>query len=597
MTISWINGFEQDIRRVKIHLMTPVQIELQEFTREPKIAYFSMEIGVANDIPTYSGGLGVLAGDTIRSGADLKLPMVAVTLLSKKGYFNQNIDEKGRQIESPVEWDPSKYMILLPEKIDVNIEGRSVTVQAWLYIVKSLRNGSIPVFFLDTDIEENSPQDREITSYLYGGDHLYRLKQELVLGIGGVRMLHELGFEIKKYHMNEGHASLLTLELLLRYKRPIEDVWDERLVWDVDRVKDICVFTTHTPVEAGHDKFSYDLLLKTMGELIPVNILKDLGGKVLLNMTMLALNLSEFVNGVAKKHGEVSQSMFPGYQISAITNGVHSYTWTCESMKKLYDKYLPGWANEPELFVRMSRIPEDELWQAHMEAKKILVDFVNSETNADMDYDTLTIGFARRATAYKRPDLIFHDIEKLESIAGKKIQLVFSGKAHPRDDHGKWLIEKLHIIKERLKEKIKIVYMQNYDMQKALKIVSGVDLWLNTPLRPHEASGTSGMKAAHNGVPNFSVLDGWWIEGHIEGFTGWSIGPSPTETTLSNDIDAIDKRDAEDLYNKLETIIIPLYYSDKHTWIRVMQNTIGKNAYYFNSHRMMRRYVTEAYIR
>jgi starch phosphorylase len=577
--------------------MNPLLTQLQEFTKEPKIAYFSMEIGIANDIPTYSGGLGVLAGDTIRSGADLKLPMVAVALLSKKGYFTQEIDERGRQTEMPALWEPAKYMTLLPQKAYVQIEGRDVAIQAWLYIEKSLVGGKIPIFFLDTDVDENSPDDRGLTDYLYGGDHVYRLKQEIVLGIGGVRILHELGFEIKKYHMNEGHASFLTLELLLRYKRPIEDVWDERLVWDIDRVKDICVFTTHTPIEAGHDKFSYDLVMKTMGELIPSNIMKDLAGKDHINMTLLALNLSEFVNGVAKKHGEVSKSMFPGYEISAITNGVHTYTWTCDSLKKVFDKYIPGWANEPELFVRVGRIPDEELWSAHMEAKRVLIDLVNSETNAGLDYDILTIGFARRATAYKRADLIFSDIERLERIASGKIQFVYSGKAHPKDDHGKWLIEKIHVIKERLKGKIKIAYIKNYDMAKALKIVSGVDVWLNTPLRPREASGTSGMKAAHNGVMNFSVLDGWWIEGHIEGFTGWSIGPSPSEITLTGNIEEMDKRDADDLYNKLENTIIPIYYSDRHTWVRMMQNAIGKNAYYFNSHRMMRRYVTDAYIR
>ncbi len=577
--------------------MDLISTQLNEFIKEPKIAYFSMEIGLANDIPTYSGGLGVLAGDTIKSGADLKLPMVAVTLLSKKGYFTQEIDERGRQSELPTIWEPSKYMTLLPSKVYVQIEGRDVAIQAWLYVVKSLTGGNIPVFFLDADIQGNSPDDRELTSYLYGGDLSYRLKQEIILGIGGVKMLHELGFEIKKYHMNEGHAGLLTIELLLRYKRPIEDVWDERLVWDVDRVKGICVFTTHTPVEAGHDKFSYDLVSKIMGELIPIDILKSLGGKDNLNMTLLAINLSEFINGVAKKHGEVSKHMFPGYEISAITNGVHSFTWTCESLKKLYDKYLPGWANEPELFVRVGRIPDEELWTAHTEAKKILIDFVNAETNAGLDYDTLTIGFARRATAYKRADLIFSDMERLEKIATGKIQIIYSGKAHPRDDHGKWLIEKIHVIKEKLKGKIKMAYVKNYNMEKALKLVAGVDVWLNTPLRPREASGTSGMKAAHNGVMNFSVLDGWWIEGHIEGFTGWAIGPSPTEIALTDNVEVIDKRDADDLYAKLETILIPMYYNDRHTWIRMMQNAIGKNAYYFNSHRMMRRYVTEAYIR
>ncbi len=568
--------------------------ELLVLTKDPKIAYFSMEIGIQNDIPTYSGGLGVLAGDTVRSGADLKLPMVAVTLISKKGYFKQELDEKGRQTELPGSWKPSQYMTLLPTKITVQIEGRDVLVQAWLFKVKSLTSGSVPVFFLDTDVEGNIPEDREITSYLYGGDQAYRLKQEIVLGIGGVRVLHELGFEIKKYHMNEGHSSLLTVELLNMYRRPIEDVWDERLVWDIERIKDLCVFTTHTPVEAGHDKFPYELIKNIMGELIPFDVLKNLGGRDHLNMTLLGLNLSEYVNGVAKKHGEVSRNMFPGYEIASITNGVHSFTWTFDSFKKLYDKYLPGWANEPELFVRIGRIPDEEIWKAHIEAKKNLFDYIRAETGVDLNLDILTIGFARRATAYKRPDLLFSNIERLERMGTGKLQIVYAGKAHPRDETGKRIIEKIFSFKERLKDKIKIAYLKNYDMEIALRLVSGVDIWLNTPLRPLEASGTSGMKAAHNGVVNFSVLDGWWIEGHIEGFTGWSIGPSPTEL---KEIENIDMRDADDLYNKLEYIIIPLFYNDRFTWIRMMQNAIGKNAYYFNTHRMMRRYVTEAYIR
>jgi glycogen phosphorylase len=574
--------------------MADLLSQLLDMTREPKIAYFSMEIGVHNDIPTYSGGLGVLAGDTIRSAADLELPMVAVTLLSRRGYFTQDIDPTGRQAERPTEWDPLRYMELLPHKATVIIEKREVTVQSWQYNVRSLTGGSVPVFFLDTDLVENSSEDREITSHLYGGDRAYRLKQEIVLGIGGVRILHEMGFEIKKYHMNEGHASFLTLELLNRFKRPIEDVWDEKLVWDTARVKNLCVFTTHTPVEAGHDKFPYDLVDKVMGEFIPLSVLKELAGKEHLNMTKLALNLSRYINGVAKKHGQVSQSMFPGYQIHAITNGVHSYTWTCDSFKRVYDEYLPGWANEPELFVRVGRIPDERLWEAHEEAKRILIEYIRKVTGAQLSPDILTIGFARRATAYKRADLLFRDLDRLRRIGSGKIQLVFAGKAHPQDEAGKKLIENIFGYAEKLRGSINIVYLKNYNMDTALKIVSGVDIWLNTPLRPLEASGTSGMKAAHNGVMNFSVLDGWWIEGHIEGFTGWSIGPAPSELTPGADTDV---KDVADLYHKLEDIIIPLYYDDRHTWVRMMQNAIGKVAYYFNSHRMMRRYVTEAYIR
>ena len=568
---------------------------LDKHITEQKIAYFSMEIGLKDEIPTYSGGLGVLAGDTVKSAADLNLPFVPVTLISRKGYFRQEIDNKGRQIEHPAVWDPSKQLKKTDVKVSITLDGRPVFIQSWVYFVESPRDGSsVPVIYLDTDLPENSPEDRTLTDHLYGGDDAYRLKQEVILGIGGVRMLRKLGFKIKKYHMNEGHAAFLTLELLHKFKKDIESVWDESQIWDTESVKELCVFTTHTPLEAGHDKFSYDLYNKILGDYFPEKILKKLAGENKINMTLLGFNLSNYVNGVAKKHGEVSKSMFPGYVINAITNGVHSYTWTCESMKKVFDKYLLGWANEPEIFVRVGVIPDEELWGAHMEAKKKLIYYVNSISDADMDSETLTIGFARRATAYKRADLLFSDIKRLEKIASGKIQIIYAGKAHPKDTVGKQLIEKIFSYAQQLKGKIKIAFVQNYNMEVALKLVSGVDVWLNTPLRPLEASGTSGMKAAHNGVMNFSVLDGWWIEGHIEGYTGWSIGPAPTEIRPDNNMNRID---AEDLYDKLEKIIIPLYYDNRKQWIRMMQNAIGKNAYYFNSHRMMRRYVTEAYIR
>src|SRR3990172_8842436 len=513
------------------------------------IAYFSMEIGISNNIPTYSGGLGVLAGDTIKSGADLKIPMVAVTLLSKKGYFRQDIDSDGRQIEYPIDWDPSKFLIRLSRKIVVQIEGRDVYIQAWRYNVQSVTGGKVDVIYLDTDVGENTKEDREITAFLYGGDDRYRLKQEIVLGIGGVRMLHALGFHIKKYHMNEGHASLLTLELLLMHKRDIESVWDERWIWDIDAVRELCVFTTHTPIDAGHDRFSYDLVIKVLGEVIP------------------------------------------------ITNGVHSFTWTCEVMKQLYDKYIHGWANEPELFVRSEVIPDGELWEAHLQAKNILVGYVKESAGIDINVDVLTIGFARRFTSYKRADLIFSNLDRLLKICEKgEFQILYAGKAHPKDTPGKDIIKKIIDFSKKVNDKIKIVFLKDYNIEMALKLVSGVDVWLNTPLRPREASGTSGMKASHNGVINFSVLDGWWIEGHIEGITGWSIGPKPIESSLTN-INVNDAIDAEDLYNKLENIIIPMYYHDRNQWLKIMKNSIGKIAYYFNSHRMMRRYVTEAYLR
>ena len=560
---------------------------LQGFTAEPMIAYFSMEIGVKNDIPTYSGGLGILAGDTIKSAADLNLPMVAVTLMSRKGYFSQQIGTDGWQKEIPVVWDPAVNMTLLPDKTVVHIEGRDVYVQAWLYVIVSPTGGKVPILFLDTDLAENAPEDRIITDQLYGGDSTYRIKQEVVLGMGGVRMLQALEFHIKKFHMNEGHASFLALELLVRFKRDIESVWDERSVWDIARVRDLCVFTTHTPVEAGHDKFPYSLVKQVIGEIIPFEVLKDIAGKDSLNMTLLALSLSKYVNGVAKKHGEVSQHMFPGYHIHAITNGVHTFTWTCEDMAKLFDKYIPGWANEPELFVRSGSIPELELWEAHRAAKRKLLTYVGEATGVIMDTNVLTLGFARRATAYKRPHLLFHDIERLLAInAEGRLQIIYAGKAHPHDDNGKRLIQGIYDYRDRLKGKIAIAFLPGYDMDIALKLVSGVDVWLNTPLRPLEASGTSGMKAAHNGVVNFSVLDGWWIEGCIEGKTGWSIGEKGS---------ADASKDAASLYSKLGEIIVPMFYQGRDRFTDVMLHSIALNGSFFNTQRMIQQYVLNAY--
>ncbi|WNZ30376.1 MAG: alpha-glucan family phosphorylase [Candidatus Bathyarchaeota archaeon] len=541
-----------------------------------------MEVALSNGIHTYSGGLGVLAGDTIRSSADLRLPFVGVSLISKKGYFRQELAANGSQTEHEDPWNLSNFMQLLPVKVKVPIESRDVHVRAWLYNVVSQTGGVVPVYFLDTDVEENTAEDREITSFLYGGDNKYRLKQEIVLGIGGVRMLKELGIDVRKYHMNEGHSSFLAFELLKKFERNIE------------KVRNSCIFTTHTPVEAGHDKFSYDLVQEVLGEDAPLDLLKNLGGHDRLNMTRLALNLSDYINGVAKKHQESSREMFPGYEIHAITNGIHSYTWTCESFRRLYDKYLPGWANDPNLLVRVDVIPREEVWQAHREAKKLLIDYVNTSTNIGMDYDTLTLGFARRATEYKRANLLFSDLEKLKKISRKgKIQIILAGKAHPRDYSGKKLIEQLFSYAKQLKDDIKIVYLENYDLDVASMLVTGVDVWLNTPLPPQEASGTSGMKAAHNGVINFSVLDGWWIEGWIEDITGWAIGPHPDEQVSFEERNI---RELDDLYSKLEYIIMPLFYNKRDKWIRTMKNSIGKIAYYFNSHRMMRRYVTEAYL-
>ncbi len=555
--------------------------ELQGVLKGHKIAYFSMEVGLTNSIPTYAGGLGTLAGDAIRSSADLTVPLVAVTLISKRNYFKQKLDANGRQTELQNEWAPEKQMTLLPNEVYVQIEGRTVKVKAWLYKYQSITGGVVPVLFLDTDFDANAPQDREISFYLYGGDERYRLKQEAVLGFGGVRILDALGFSVRKYHMNEGHSSFLAVELMRKY------------AMDEEKVKELCVFTTHTPVEAGHDKFSYDLIREVL-ETVDFNLLKDYGGQEQLNMTCLALNLSNYVNGVAKRHQEISQKMFKGYEIHAVTNGVHSYTWTGERFRKIYDKYLPGWAIEPELLAKVDLIPDGEIWQAHQQQKQLLIDYANQATNSHLDPEVFTLGFARRSTEYKRATLLFSNLDRLRSISQKtKLQAVFAGKAHPRDEGGKRLIEQIYSYAKQLKGDVEIVYLENYDMDIAAKMVGGVDVWLNTPLRPMEASGTSGMKAAHNGVINFSVLDGWWIEGWIENLTGWAIGPHPDENL---DDAACFRKELEDLYNKLEYVIAPKFYDQRDEWIWLMKNSIGKVAYYFNSHRMMRRYVTEAYL-
>ena len=545
--------------------------------KDRKIAYFSMEIGIDSRIHTYSGGLGILAGDTIRSCADLKVPIVCVTLLYEKGYFYQKLDEQGNQKEFPVQWSPRDTLKPLPKRVTVQIENRSVAIRAWQYDVRGITGYSVPIIFLDTDIEENSEFDRSINDFLYGGDQRYRLAQEIVLGIGGVRMFKELGYTgIKKYHMNEGHASLLTLELL------------SRMNGDSDAVRQLCIFTTHTPVPAGHDQFPYELVKSVLGDFISLETLKRYAGLDKLNMTLLALNLSKYINGVAKRHGEVSREMFPGYPIDSITNGIHSYTWSHPSFKGLYDRYIPGWAGDPFSLRYAISIPQEEIWQAHLEAKKELIDYVNKEANSGLDYETFTVGFARRATLYKRMDLVFSDINRLRSICEKrgKIQFIFSGKSHPQDWQGKELIRKVFEFSRQLKDKMKIVYLGNYDMDIAKALVSGVDLWLNTPKRPNEASGTSGMKAAHNGVPSLSVLDGWWIEGCIEGITGWSIGSKAV-----ND----DQGDAEDLYRKLEEII-SIFYKDRDSWAQVMRSAISFNASFFNTHRMVQQYGLNAYL-
>ncbi len=557
-----------------------VQVQETPLDVHPKIAYFSMEIGLDKRIPTYSGGLGVLAGDILKSCADLNIPIVGMTLLSEQGYFYQKIDNDGNQIEVPINFNINDFLTLLPTKTNVTIEGRTVAIQIWYYLITGINNYIVPVFFLDTNLEENSEQDREITKHLYGGEQKYRLSQEIILGVGGVRAIQALGYEtIDKYHMNEGHAALGTLELY-------------RQLQDIEQVRQRCVFTTHTPVAAGHDQFDLSFAKPMIAELLPESLIHEITFENKLNMTRLALFFSHYVNGVAKKHGEVSRLMFPGYSIDSITNGVHTTTWVSDPFQRLFDKHMPGWRSDPYILRSAFSMDKEEVWNAHMEAKKNLIDFVNSRYNVGMNYDHFTIGFARRQTAYKRPDLLISDPNRISEIAERvgSIQIIYAGKAHPKDTSGKQTIKKIFETMKTIKGNVKIAYIHNYDITIAKLMTSGVDLWLNTPRRPYEASGTSGMKAAHNGVPQFSTLDGWWLEGCIENITGWSIGPEKTQEEASD-----DEIDRNDLYNKLENWIIPKFYTDRDNWIRTMRSCIAINASFFNTNRMIQQYVLNAY--
>ncbi len=553
------------------------------------VAYFSMEICLEQSIPTYSGGLGVLAGDTLRSAADLGVPLIAVTLLHRKGYFHQHLDASGHQTETPVEWKPEEKLERVPGRSTVTIEGRTVHVAAWKYLVKGVRGHEVPVYLLDTLLEENSESDRALTNYLYGGDERYRLCQEIVLGMGGAALLQVLGYDAGViYHLNEGHSALLTLQLVEREldgRRhfQLEDA-------DLEAVRQRCVFTTHTPVPAGHDKFALDMVRNVLGD-ERVSLLEGAGGvhEGMLNLTHLALHLTRRVNAVAMRHREVSQGMFPEYHIDSITNGVHATTWAGPAFAALFDRRIPEWRRD-NLFLRNAvSIPLQEIRDAHMESKIALLAEVARRTGVTLDPAVMTIGFARRATPYKRADLIFSDVERLATIARKigKLQIIFGGKAHPHDGGGKELIRRIFAADERLGGLVEVVYLENYEMALAAQMVAGVDLWLNNPMKPLEASGTSGMKAAINGVPSFSVLDGWWVEGHVEGVTGWSIGGPDAEGDPS--------RDALDLYIKLERVILPLFYGLPFAYADVMRSAISLNGSFFNTQRMVRQYVHNAY--
>ena len=546
-----------------------------------------MDVAVEPSMPTYSGGLGVLSGDTLRSAADLGVSMVGLTLLHRKGYFDQQLDELGNQSENPAVWSPENFLEALPARVSVSIEGREVRVRAWQYPIRGIDGHTVPLVFLDTDLPENDPCDRELTDYLFGGDQRYRLCQEVILGFGGVAMLHALGFSnIGVYHMNEGHAALLPLALLeLRAEGELLDAVTDGIVQEVRKQ---CVFTTHTPVPYGHDQFPLDMVRQIVGTERTAALEKAgccAGGT--LNMTHLALHFSRYTNAVSMRHGEVCREMFPGYRVSAITNGVHATTWVAEPFSQLYDRYIPEWRRD-NFYLRFAiQIPLGEIRAAHLKAKRKLLNQVRLRTAAELDENCMTVGFARRATAYKRADLLFSDIDRLKSIVQRMggIQVIYAGKAHPRDEGGKLMIRRVFEAAAALQDHVRVVYLENYDMVLGQAICAGVDLWLNTPLRPQEASGTSGMKAALNGVPSLSVLDGWWIEGHLEQVTGWAI-----EGDSSN-----HASESDSLYSKLEHVILPLFYQMPEEFARVMRSSIALNGAFFNTQRMVAQYVRNAY--
>lgn len=556
-----------------------------------RVAYFSMEIAFDDNIPSYSGGLGVLAGDFLATAHDLGMPMVGVTLLPRRGYFKQVLDGEGIQHEEPVEWRIEDNLEEVNQRVVVQVEGRDVTVRAWKYTILEMGDLPVPIYMLDTDLPENTEYDRSLSYYLYGGDLKYRLCQEVVLGIGGMRLIRAMGISIQRYHLNEGHVSLLALELLTetaqKYGRTIPNTSD------INEVRSQCIFTTHTPVPAGHDQFPMDMAMSVIGRHEIDSLRTIFCVNDTLNMTYVALNLCYYVNGVAHKHQEVTKLMFTNYGIDAITNGVRAKTWTSPHFGTLFDKYIPGWSLD-NFSLRYARsIPHEEIWNAHVKAKQNLFDYIKANTGIDFDINAFTLGFARRMTGYKRATLIFEDIERLTQITSKvgPLQIVFAGKAHPQDQNGKEMIHKIIQLQRGLKDHIKIVYLPNYDRRLAKIIIPGVDVWLNNPQRPLEASGTSGMKAALNGVPSLSVQDGWWIEGHTEGVTGWAIGGKSDDPEANTN----PKIDSNALLDKLENVVMPLYYKQRDEFIHVMAQSIAFNGSFFNTQRMLVEYSLKAY--
>lgn len=553
-----------------------------ENKKDLRISYFSMEVALETDIKTYSGGLGVLAGDILRSAAKLNLPVVGVTMLSRGGYFDQTISEQGAQEEEPAKEYNFSKLKRLKETVFMKLGEDNLEIGAWQYNLKRADGGISPVYLLDTKLESNKEKYQSICDNLYGGNQDYRLLQEIVLGRGGYLMLKKLGYELDKIHINEGHGSFVTTAKYLSLE-------NKSVQEKIDMVRETCVFTTHTPIRATMDIFKLEDVLKYQPDF--PHKLKNLVTKGKVNMTELGMYFSSYVNGVALSHQKVAAKLFPSFKMNNITNGIDTYTWASPGMKELFDKYVPSWRDSTTNLKEIKKVPVGEIWDVHQANKRELISFVKKEKNVDFEENVFTIGFARRFTAYKRPDLILRDMKRLLEVQSKsgKIQIIFAGKAHPNDDEGKSFVLEVNKVAKKYKDKIKIVFIPAYDMEMAAIIIPGVDIWLNNPIPPNEASGTSGMKAACNGVPQFSTFDGWWCEGYKKNKTGWLIGKKRIEKDHS------DQKDLKSLYRVLEKKIMPLYYKKPLAWQKIMRSTIYINAPFFSTERVVRDYAKDAY--
>ena len=539
------------------------------------VGYFTAEIGLWSELKTYSGGLGVLAGDHVKSAADEGIPLVGVTLLYREGYGVQHLDSDGNQTESFPDLDPNNHLEKTDISFNLNLDDSEIVVNVWKTEIIGVKGHTVPVYFLDTFVDSNVELHKSLSTRLYGGDDHTRIRQEYVLGVGGVALFDHLEGELNGLHLNEGHCTFAMLELLHRG-------------WSREQLAKNSLFTTHTPVPAGHDRFEWDLVRHVMREKLPSdaqNLVRNAGDSENGNrcsMSHLAVALSTSVNAVSKLNAEVAANMFGDRKISPITNGVHHVTWTSKSMSSLFDTFLDDWKTNPQNLTKANTIPTNELVNAREESRKYLRDRIKSDTGVELFEDRLTIGFARRFATYKRANLVFHDLERLRKIGANKIQFVFSGKAHPRDMGGKDLIRSIFDSASDIVDEIPVVFLEDYDMEIGLDMTSGVDIWLNNPIRPMEASGTSGMKAAMNGVPNCSILDGWWPEACIHGENGWAIG--------NGEDDRDDHRDASNIYDVLENEVIPKWESGLEEWAEVMKSSIVASAG-FTGKRMIKDYL------